>query len=294
MSAKLPYPTPTGHALEVLSHEVVGVAQSAFFLACGTFLLWPMWEKWVAFANVPDKVMFVAMTCLIHTGLYVAGWFVFCYLGDMRGWFAKYKLPRTKRMIPSPELVRTCVRDALINQVFKTPILLYLGVNFIPVSPQSTSCPSLVTLFLYFTGSLLWNSWGFYIAHRTLHEFPYLYQNIHKKHHNFVGTVSIAAEHAHPLEDLLANSIPTIGFAVAFQVPQPVWFVWLAARLIETYHGHSGYMDSRILKSIGLCGNSRHHDFHHTVNQGNYGGPMQDYFLGTMGPYMHQNGGKIY
>ena len=296
MSAKLPYATPTGHALEVLTHELGTCLRAPFFMACLTYLVWPLWERLVKALAISDELMFVGGTCIIHSGMYFLGWFVLCYLGETKGWFTAYQLPRTKRMIPSDELVQSCLRDAIVNQVFKTPLLLFVGANYlIPVVPQSLPRPSLWTLYLFFLGSWLWNSWGFYIAHRTLHEFPYLYQKIHKKHHTFVGTIAIAAEHAHPLEDLLANSIPTIGFAIAFRVPMPVWFVWLTFRLLETYEGHSGYVfDKSILRQLGLSSNTKHHDFHHTVNQGNYGGPLQDYFLGTMGPYIHHNKGKLY
>jgi sterol desaturase/sphingolipid hydroxylase (fatty acid hydroxylase superfamily) len=36
----------------------------------------------------------------------------------------------------------------------------------------------------------------------------------HKKHHEFVGTVSIAAENAHPVENLLANLACSLGFEI--------------------------------------------------------------------------------
>jgi len=46
-----------------------------------------------------------------------------------------------------------------------------------------------------------------------------------------------------------------------------VWFAWLFWRLFETYEAHSGYVFP------WLHGyNTMYHDYHHTVNIGNFGG----------------------
>ena len=49
----------------------------------------------------------------------------------------------------------------------------------------------------------------FYWVHRAFHTWPYLYKTIHSKHHRFTASVSWAAEFAHPVETVLANTIPT-------------------------------------------------------------------------------------
>ena len=49
---------------------------------------------------------------------------------------------------------------------------------------------------------------SFYWGHRLLHT-PFFYKRIHKIHHEFNNTISIAAVYAHPLEYLLGNSVPT-------------------------------------------------------------------------------------
>ena len=159
----------------------------------------------------------------------------------------------------------------------------------IPIAPQSAPRPHLFMLFVYFLGALLWHEVLFYTSHRTLHAVPFLYRHVHKKHHEFVGTVAIAAEHAHPLENFLGNAVPTVGFLLfVVRAPQPVWFVWFAARMQETYESHSGYCfeEAPVARCLGLLNGvrARHHDLHHTANRGNFGGPLLDYLCGTMTP----------
>ena len=50
----------------------------------------------------------------------------------------------------------------------------------------------------------------FYWAHRLLH-LPSVYPYIHKRHHEFKDTISIASEYAHPVESFLANTLPTVA-----------------------------------------------------------------------------------
>jgi sterol desaturase/sphingolipid hydroxylase (fatty acid hydroxylase superfamily) len=50
----------------------------------------------------------------------------------------------------------------------------------------------------------------FYWSHRLLHH-PRVYPYIHKRHHEYKDTVSIASEYAHPLESILSNTLPTVA-----------------------------------------------------------------------------------
>lgn len=46
---------------------------------------------------------------------------------------------------------------------------------------------------------------AFYWGHRALHEFPVLYKNVHKMHHEYTHTVAPAVLHLHPLEFLVSQ-----------------------------------------------------------------------------------------
>ena len=52
----------------------------------------------------------------------------------------------------------------------------------------------------------------FFWSHRFLH-WKKVYPYIHKIHHEYSTTVSIAAEYSHPLEFIMSNILPTsMGF----------------------------------------------------------------------------------
>jgi sterol desaturase/sphingolipid hydroxylase (fatty acid hydroxylase superfamily) len=80
----------------------------------------------------------------------------------------------------------------------------------------------------------------FYGAHRALHS-KALYAAVHKQHHAFVGTRSFAAEHAHPVEDILANYIPFSAGLLLCGAHFHLAFVWFFCRLTEVYESHSGW-----------------------------------------------------
>lgn len=61
---------------------------------------------------------------------------------------------------------------------------------------------------------MLVEDFAFYWSHRMLHT-PYLYKKVHKVHHEFNNTVSIAATYAHPVEYFFGNLLPTsYGFMI--------------------------------------------------------------------------------
>jgi len=76
----------------------------------------------------------------------------------------------------------------------------------------------------------------FYVGHSILHK-PSFYW-IHKKHHEYKNVISIASQYAHPLEQILGNSMPTfIGYKVLSNIYPvhciSIW-VFLTFRFIES------------------------------------------------------------
>jgi len=112
----------------------------------------------------------------------------------------------------------------------------------------------------------------FYWSHRTLHT-PRLYQLIHKKHHEYNITVSLASEYAHPLEYLLGNLLPSAvgGKLLGAKVHFITHFLWNALRVMETVDGHCGYEFTwSPFRLLPFSGSSSYHNFHHSKNVGNY------------------------
>ena len=132
--------------------------------------------------------------------------------------------------------------------------------------------PSPVTLALSVFFCMLCEDATFYWSHRFLH-LPFIYPYIHKMHHTFNQTVSIAAEYTHPIEFALGNMIPTaVGPAILGPNMHLVTvFAWYFVRVGETLDGHCGYDFSfSPYRLIPLSGSAEYHDFHHSRNVGNY------------------------
>jgi len=112
----------------------------------------------------------------------------------------------------------------------------------------------------------------FYWIHRILHH-PKLYPHIHKKHHEYTVSVSIAAEYAHPIEFILGNIIPSIaGYKIlGTQVHICTVVMWNIIRIAETLDGHCGYEFSwSPFRLLPFSGSANYHNFHHYQNTGNY------------------------
>lgn len=129
----------------------------------------------------------------------------------------------------------------------------------------------------------------FYFSHRLLHT-PFLYRHIHKIHHQFIATMSLAGEYAHPMEYLFGNLIPA-SVGIALLGPKVhIWVVlmWGILRTAESMDGHCGYEFSfSPFRLLPFSGSSDYHDFHHCYNVGNYGSffNLWDTILGTNKPY---------
>ena len=133
--------------------------------------------------------------------------------------------------------------------------------------------PPVTTMLWQFVVMFVAQEVGFYLVHRTVHH-PSLYW-IHKKHHNYYSTITLAAQYCHPLEQMMANVVPTgIGYTLLSKVyPVHIYavIIWLTFRMFETYDGHCGYdwpwSQAGILP---FSAGGTYHSFHHSKNSGNY------------------------
>jgi methylsterol monooxygenase len=260
--------------------------------------------------TLEDALVFVGMTMALHAVLYFGlnGFFLLC---DVTGFLSRWKLPRTARMkIPAGRIRQTIV-DAVVNQFVVGPFSIFgiylalahfksaFAVPSDPAAPITNrpadatmlATPDLGTAVMHMALASLFNEVLFYIAHRAFHEVPGLYVRFHKKHHQYIGSIGFAAEHAHPLEQILANQGPTAFYMIAFSgtVGHPaLWFTWIMWRMWETYEAHSGYCFTGSLPSaFGFTYGERaaFHDWHHSDNRGCYGVYWLDYLGGTMDSY---------
>ncbi|MDP2436071.1 MAG: sterol desaturase family protein, partial [archaeon] len=232
-----------------------------------------------------DALFLTLLAAATHTGVYLCatGFFLLC---DRLKLLQGHKLPRTGRLLPSARLLAATLRDAAVGQLAVQPAASYLLLFALGLAPDRFSpLPGPEAVYLHLAGALLFNEASFYLLHRAMHEVPLLYRAVHKQHHQYVGTVALAAEHAHPVEQLLCNDLPVVGYCIAARVHPLIFCVYLAWRLQETCETHSGYCFQRtLLGRLGLLNGrqAEFHDFHHTVNSGNYGHHLIDELFRSM------------
>jgi len=109
----------------------------------------------------------------------------------------------------------------------------------------------------------------FYCGHRLLHSSAALYANVHKFHHSWVQTVSIAAEATHPVEFVLTNVLPFAAGPLLLGAHLATLYVWTVFRICETVAHHSGYeLPTSVFTLLPFQGDAAAHDLHHSRGGG--------------------------
>lgn len=283
-----PRPKPLEWA-PLLQNFVVETIRGPAIAAVFTQLTYPKFAEFVRGRYGGDEQkIFVATMTASHVAIYSAMFAFFEGLAHTE-WLHQYQLPRTPAQEPTWKMKLKVLQEFAVGQVLNYLVVLPWAhgffTNYGGKFPSVFSpLPSLGKMMLQFALCLHFNQFLFAAAHRLFHHGP-LYRRFHKKHHEFVGTVSIAAENAHPVEQLLANVIPTVGGAFFLGTHPYVFFVWIAWRLQQTLEAHSGYcFYGSWLQQIGLTNSesAAFHDFHHTANKGAFGSELSDHMFGTL------------
>jgi len=256
-------------------------------------IFWPAYKRLARrFQNKgwSEKKFFTMLFCAMISSTWVV-FNSFYALIEHRRWFEQYKIDRGHHQLGSWKLARDTLKEAIIGRVVVAPLGIYfigseiLRRRGIMQRVFDMKRPSVMRLYLDFLIGTFFNEVAFYCAHRTLHSSS-LYAKFHKQHHEWKGTVSFAAENAHPVEQIFANYIPTLGGCLLVGAHPWTFCVWVCERLRDTYEGHSGYAFDvhPVLDALNITNHTpaAEHDFHHTLNSGNFGPQWMDWLCGTM------------
>ncbi len=127
----------------------------------------------------------------------------------------------------------------------------------------------------------------FYVSHRTLHRKD-LYPYIHKIHHEYNHPITLASEHAHPVEFFVGNLLPVIAGPLLLRVHMYTLYAWVLVRIAVSIDEHSGYaFPWSPVRLLPFGATAEGHDYHHTHNDGVYASEFEvwDRAGGTTGKF---------
>ena len=283
-----PRPEYPGAFMVISSQAKAMFLESGFWgtvLVYTGFRFWKAGVEYLQFHGYDEAKCFAVLGATFHLITYLACNIPFG-LCDYNEWLANFKLYRNEVLWPSRKLIIQTLVGAAVNHFIAFPGLIYLAYPyFIALGAQSVSAPlpSMTEIYLSMIYGHVFNDIFFYTTHRLFHTKALYF--LHKQHHSFGGTMGIAAEHANPLESLIANVFPTLGGVVFFGCKHPwVALAWVLVRVQQTCFAHSGYcFEGTIMEYVGFAHAHEviFHDHHHTRNQGNFGCLFLDWLCGT-------------
>jgi len=111
-----------------------------------------------------------------------------------------------------------------------------------------------------------------HIVHRLLH-IPSLYRLFHTQHHEYDTTIGVASLHAHPLEYIFSNLLPSLIGALNLGESAHIIsiYAYTIVKNFNSVENHCGY-DFPIypIRLLPLSIGGNFHDFHHSHNAGAY------------------------
>jgi len=188
-----------------------------------------------------------------------------------------YQTKIQKNLIVTKEEYLKCFLNVAMNHIFILfPLFTFGSFIFLKLGWHGGPLPSFSIIFRDFLVCIFAEEFGFYYSHRLLHK-GFLWDYVHKIHHQFRAPVGMASEYAHPVEFILSNLLPVILGPSLVGSHFAVAFAWIFTAISTTINGHSGF---RI--PFGFFGESQKHDYHHSHYIGNYGAiGLLDWLHGT-------------
>lgn len=226
-----------------------------------------MMDKFQAYLD--ERTCFVVMAIVAHHVTFWS-WSAFIHLCYMNNWFEHHRIQKVPY---NKDLALQCFKKCLINHIFIYPVAIYFAFDLFKHFGMSVygPVPGLPIILRDFACAVAVNDTLFYWAHRTLHH-KSIYKYIHKQHHMFKVNVGFSAEFANPIEDVLANIIPTMLAMLLLGSHAVVVCMWIIIRVSETLDAHSNFdFPFSPFSVFSWQGGARRHEYHHSHNVGCYG-----------------------
>ncbi|XP_055935940.1 fatty acid hydroxylase domain-containing protein 2-like isoform X2 [Argiope bruennichi] len=240
-----------------------------------------VWFSFYSFCSGDEFVLNVIVPFIIMVTVYwsVGVFFIVVDITGKPNFVIKFKIPdstATKYPRFTEDTFRVVAAQVLFNQtVISIPVICscFLIRNYIGYNMGMTLPKPHVFIF-DIVAQISAEEVFFYYSHRFLHH-PLLYKRFHKKHHEWIIPIGMSAIYCHPVEQVLANVLPTyMGSILAGTHVTSLW-AWLTFATAYGVIVHSGY-------HLPLTPTPEFHHNHHLKFNENFGivGTL-DWFHGT-------------
>ncbi|CAK88518.1 unnamed protein product (macronuclear) [Paramecium tetraurelia] len=250
----------------------------AIFIALSTYLTVPHIMLFVhSYLEGMEEIKIFLLVQLSTTNLsYVIGNIYMYIIYSLKlPFFERYKVDNNPwPWEKSQESWNQTKKKVLLNWILNSTISSLLTVGSVyggqKFRHDSSSIPSYFELAWQIAFCMIVEDASFYWLHRTLHS-PRFY-HIHKKHHEFYNTISLAAEYQHPIEFVLTSTATALGpLLLGSHMHVYTLGFWYIVRVFETIDGHCGYEFSwSPYRLLPFSGSSEYHHYHHSHNIGNF------------------------
>jgi len=181
--------------------------------------------------------------------------------------------------------LKKAVKATCVNHFIVIPIMVIIDyLTGIESRFDEASWPSFYEIITQLIIFMVFEDTCYYWAHRLMH-WKKAYKHVHKVHHEYNVTVSIAMEYTHPAEFLFADLLPAkIGCKLlGGRNHFATFMIWGTIRIFGALDSHCGYEFPWSPYGMPYFRSSKFHNLHHANVEGNYGSvlPLWDYICGT-------------
>lgn len=142
---------------------------------------------------------------------------------DSYGSCTSFAIFLSVRVSRSPAVLCYNIKNFLNKSIMILLILLMTGQVFVwfPLSyltgwacengigiRTTSKLPNAWEMIVDILGIIIVDEILFYYSHRLCHEWSWLYQNVHKIHHEFTYPCALVAAYCHPFEMMISNVLP--------------------------------------------------------------------------------------
>ncbi|KAI9003807.1 hypothetical protein DFJ74DRAFT_693791 [Hyaloraphidium curvatum] len=213
------------------------------------------------------KKLFFGITATVNDVAFWVPTLAFLALDALQPkWLTRYRLQKDKPPPGAVHLLKTFavsyVMQYYVGAIMQVKAMYPLWRRNVK-DVDLVKMPSAVRTVLEFLFSEILAEIIFYVTHLLFHT-KYLYQWVHKRHHENRTPFTLATLYTDPI-DILFNNVPTgsLPTAIIGAHPTTLW----AFNIWRNLHGvmvHCGY-------DLPGITDVRHHDWHHRKFDGNYG-----------------------